>query len=114
MGCLAPGILIGDIENEIAERGYISANEPACGSGAIVLGVAKVMEENKLNYQKQLYVEACDIDIKCVHMTYLQLALCGIPAVVIHGDSLTQKEWSRWYTPMYMVDGWVWKIRKRT
>ena len=77
----------------------------------MILGAIRTMAKQGLNYQKQLYVEACDIDIKCVHMTYLQLALCGVPATVIHGNSLSQEEWSRWYTPMYVLDGWARKNR---
>ena len=40
-------------------------------------------------------------------MAYLQLSLYGIPAVIIHGNTLTDEEWSRWYTPVYMVNGWA-------
>lgn len=29
----------------------------------------------------------------------IQLALYGIPAVIIHGNSLTVEEWSHWFTP---------------
>lgn len=51
---------------------------------------------------------ATDIDLKCVYMCYLQLSLYGIPAVVIHGNTLTLEEWSRWFTPVYIAHGWVW------
>ena len=44
-------------------------------------------------------------------MAYLQLSLYGIPAVIIHGNSLTNEEWSRWYTPVYMVEGWPFRER---
>lgn len=56
-----------------------------------------------------MVVTATDVDIKCVWMTYLQLSLYGIPAVVIHGNSLSMQEHSRWYTPVYILDGWVWR-----
>jgi hypothetical protein len=62
-----------------------------------------------MNYQQQLVVTAVDIDLKCVHMTYLQLALYGVPAVIIHGNSLSCEEWSRWYTPLYIMNNWVWR-----
>lgn len=32
-------------------------------------------------------------------MAYIQLCLYQIPAVVIHCNTLTMEEWSRWYTP---------------
>lgn len=98
-------------KKDIDEKGYITVYEPASGSGAMVIGMAAAMVKNKMNYQQQLCVTACDVDIKCVHMTYLQLSLYHIPAVVIHGDSLTLEEWSRWYTPAYMMGQWM--LRER-
>jgi hypothetical protein len=97
------------VKKEIKEKGFITLGEPAAGSGAMVLGFAKAMIKKKLNYCSQLAVTATDIDLKCVHMTYLQLSLYGIPAVVIHGNTLTVEEWSRWYTPVYILDGWLWR-----
>lgn len=91
----------------IAEKGHVSVCEPCVGSGGLVLGFAKAMHNHKLNYCNQMVAYCCDIDIKCVHMAYLQLSLYGIPAVIIHGNSLTGEEWSRWYTPTYMVNGWA-------
>ncbi|MDU5080269.1 N-6 DNA methylase [uncultured Tissierella sp.] len=108
--CEAMGMMVvGDKEQLIQEKGFITVNEPCAGSGAMVLGLAKAMKANKMNYCSQMVVTATDIDLKCVHMAYLQLALCGIPAVIIHGNTLTVKEWSRWYTPVYMLDGWIWR-----
>ncbi len=93
----------------IAKTGYISMCEPCCGSGVMVTSFCKAMKKSGLNYCSQLVVTAVDVDLKCVHMTYLQLALYGIPAVVIHGNSLTCKEFSRWYTPVYISNGWIWR-----
>lgn len=99
-------VVIDGAEEAIAKQGYVSVCEPCVGSGGMVIGFAAAMANNKLDYQRQMCITACDIDIKCVHMAYLQLSLYGIPAVVIHGNSLTMEEWSTWYTPMYMVDMW--------
>lgn len=33
-------------------------------------------------------------------------SLLGIPAVVVHGNTLTQEEYSRWYTPFHILHGW--------
>jgi len=83
--------------------------EPTCGSGVMVTSMCKAMKKVGLNYCTQPVITAVDIDPKCVFMTYIQLALYGVPAVVIHGDSLACKEWSRWYTPFYILNGWVWR-----
>lgn len=105
-------IALGDSREELEKQGYISLSEPTCGSGAMVLGFARAMAEANLNYCSQLFAIATDIDPKCAHMTYIQLSLYGIPAVVIHGNSLTLEEWSKWYTPIYVTHGWRWKIRR--
>lgn len=95
-----------DVGKTIDEYGYCSVLEPASGSGTMVLGFAQAMKEQGYNYQQQFLAQAVDIDIRCVHMTYLQLSLYGIPAVVIHGNSLSMEEWSHWKTPMYLLGGW--------
>ena len=91
----------------IREQGYVSVCEPCAGAGAMVLAFAKAMKECGHNYCENMVATCVDIDPKCVHMTYVQLALCGIPAVVIHGHTLTVEEWSRWYTPAYILGGWI-------
>jgi type I restriction-modification system DNA methylase subunit len=93
----------------IEKKGYVTVCEPCIGSGGMVLGTAKAMLNRKLNYQTQMLVTGNDIDIKCVQMAYLQLSLLGIPAVIIHGNSLTGEEWSRWYTPAYITGLWSMK-----
>ena len=105
-------IALGDSEEQVEKYGYIGLAEPACGSGAMVLGFVGAMMEVELNHSTQLVVEATDIDLKCVHMCYLQLALYGIPAVVIHGNTLTMETWSKWYTPVWIIHGWRWKTQR--
>ena len=105
-------IALGDSKADVERQGFISCCEPACGSGAMVLGFARAMLEAELNYCSQLVVEATDIDQKCCYMCFLQLSLYGIPAIVIHGNTLTLEEWSRRYTPVYVIHGWRWKRRR--
>lgn len=95
-----------NLTQTIEKKGYITVCEPCIGSGGMILGAAKAMANQKLNYQTQMLVTGIDIDIKCVQMAYLQLSLLGIPAVIIHGNSLTDEEWSRWYTPAYIIGLW--------
>jgi len=98
-----------DKQADIQEKGFLSMCEPTCGSGVMVTSFCKAMTKEGLDYCTQLVVTAIDVDLKCAHMTYLQLALYGVPAVVIHGNSLTCEEWSRWYTPIYLMNGWIWR-----
>lgn len=110
MGCI---VLDGqDLERTIEKKGYITICEPCIGSGGMVLGTAKAMADRNLNYQKHMLVTGIDIDMKCVQMAYLQLSLYGIPAVIVHGNSLTEEVWSRWYTPAYILGLWSQKERE--
>jgi len=105
----------GLVERAIKDKGYITLDEPCTGSGAMILGFAKALarrfEGKDFNYQTQLFVSARDIDLKCVCMTYIQLSLYNIPAIVTHGDTLSLKEWGKWYTPAYILNGWGRKLR---
>lgn len=101
-----------EIRERIAKRGFVAAMEPAVGSGAMVIALARAMKDAGINYQQHLHVTAVDIDPKCVHMAYAQFALLHIPAVVIHGDSLALKEYDHWYTPAHVMGGWVERLRQ--
>ena len=94
---------------ELPADGYFTANDPTCGSGTLLLTIAEKLVNNRLNPSVHLVVQASDLDICCAQMTYFHLSLYGIPAVVVHGDVLTLKEYSRWYTPAYLLGKWIWR-----
>jgi hypothetical protein len=97
----------------IRKRGFIRASEPAAGSGAMVIALAREMLSQGVNYQQHLHVTAVDVDIRAVHMAYLQLSLLHVPAVIVHGNTLSFEEWSHWYTPAHILGGWEWRLRRR-
>ena len=96
----------------IKEKGYISILEPSCGGGAMVIAFAEAMYKNGYNPQQQLVIECNDLDVKGVYMTYVQLSLYGIPAVVNHADSLTLSKYDTFKTPTYILDGWEFRRRQ--
>ena len=107
--CDMMGLIAAGDRSGLPECGYYTVSEPCVGSGAMVLGFANAMQTQKIGSGREIVVTATDIDLKCVHMAYLQFSLFGIPAVVIHGNTMLMEEWSRWYTPAYMLDGWIWR-----
>ena len=80
------------------------------GAGGIILSFAKALKSININYQKNLFVEATDISDTCAYMTYIQLSLYGIPAVVYCGNTLTQKMRFKMGTPLYYLQ--YWKFQK--
>ena len=82
----------------------LTIGEPACGSGGMILASADVLfNRYGFNTARNLLVECGDLDKRCVHMTYLQLSLAGIPAIIYQRDTLTMKTYDKWYTPAYLM-----------
>ncbi len=98
-------------ESEIKRKGFVTVNDPCSGGGAMLIGMAQAMQDAGINYQQHMYVYAQDLDIKAVHMAYIQLSLLHVPAVVIHGNTLLNEERSRWYTPAHFMGSWDIKLR---
>lgn len=104
-----------DIEKQIADRGYISVNDCACGAGAMLIAYANQAKLQGVNYQKHILFVAQDIDYITAMMCYIQLSLLGCAGYVIVGDTLatppTEKleNMNVWYTPMYFTDVWKWR-----
>lgn len=103
-----------DLRARIEARGFVTAQEPAVGSGAMVIALAQEMRDAGVNYQKHLHVTAIDVDAKCVHMAYFQFALLHIPAIIIHGNTLSLETYGHWYTPAHIMGLWNWKLRRQT
>ena len=68
----------------------IEINEPSTGGGGMIIAVAQVMRENDINFQQKMHVVAQDLDWNGVYMTYVQLSLLGIKAIVAQGDTLAE------------------------
>lgn len=97
------------IQPEPNEKGFVELNEPAAGSGGMIVAYAQAMKLAGMNYQRQLRVVCNDIDYDVVKMCYIQLSLLGIDAIVMQGDTITQKFNEIWYTPMHFLN----KVRKQ-
>lgn len=54
---------------------------------------------------------AWDLSGTALHMAYIQLALLGLPAVIIHGNTLTQERFDQWPTPAHILNVWTQRLR---
>ena len=98
-------------EQAIKTRGFVTFCEPAVGAGGMAIAMAEAMHKAGVNYQQCLHVTAQDVDATCVHMTYVQLTMLHIPAVVILGNTLSAEEQERWYTLAHVMGGWSERLR---
>jgi hypothetical protein len=92
-------MIIGHPDPVIEEQGFITVQEPASGAGGMILAVADVLERRGYDPSCHMLVQATDVSQLCYHMTYLQLAFRGIPAAVIHGNTLSLEQFQSAWTP---------------
>jgi hypothetical protein len=83
-----------DFEQKIAEQSWFGVADPCCGSGAMAIALAKVLEQT---YKVQdldikLLIELTDIDYTCVKMAFVNMSLLGLSARVILGDTITGRQ----------------------
>lgn len=101
-----------ELRSLIQMRGFICTQEPAAGSGAMVIALAEAIRDVGINYQACLHVTAIDIDRRAVHMSYIQLTLMHIPAVILEGDSLQMKFHEEWHTLAHVMGKWQGRLAK--
>lgn len=102
--CAQVSINEAEVNEYIEQDKILTLNEPTCGAGGMILAAADVLyNQYHFNIARNLFVICSDVDIRCVHMTYLQLSLAGIPAIVYQQNTLTLETWQRWETPAYIM-----------
>lgn len=86
------------VDAALAQGRPLQLLEPASGSGGMVIAVAEHLQEEGFDLDNALFATLVDIDALCMQMGFLQISCQGIPAVCVHGDSLSLEEYSRAYT----------------
>ena len=90
-------------ETDIQQNEVITINDCCAGGGGLLLAALDVLKNDYgVNYAYNCYMDAGDVDSRCVHMTYLALSLAGVPAIVKNQDTLTRELWSVWKTPAFI------------
>ena len=98
-------------------RRYETVNDPACGSGVMLIATYNKMILLKRAPTTELFVVGQDIDCSIALMCYIQLSLLGAAGYVVVGDSLAQPMTGdplfapegAWCAPMYYHWVWAWR-----
>ena len=101
---------LGDVESLPAE-GPITVCEPACGAGAMILALAQACPPD---IRRRLRVTAIDINRTACDLTFINTTLWGIPARVIHGNSLSMEYWAAWSNIHWLAPWLPLALRART
>jgi hypothetical protein len=70
-------------------------SDPCCGAGIMFVHAAKQMK--CADVDKSLFV-GVDVDFTCVQMSTLNVMFFNLPALIIHGNSLSLEAWGGWVT----------------
>lgn len=90
-------------DDRIRQGEILTINDCCSGGGEMLIAALDVLKNRyNVNYARDCFIDAGDIDIRCVHMTYLALSLAGVPAIVRHQNALTKELWSVWRTPAFI------------
>lgn len=97
----------------LQEAPFITLYEPACGAGAMMIAATQTLAAQGVNYQQRVHVTAEDLNPTAVHMSYIQLSLLGVPALVHHRNTLSLEHFDTWATPMHVLGGWTMRLAAR-
>lgn len=104
---------VDDALGKLSDSDFITLADPAVGGGSLVIAFAETMLQRGFNPQEKLWVQCTDIDRVAAMMAYVQLSLLGIPAEVIHGNSLSCEVFRSYKTPFHYLGMWDIKLRKQ-
>ena len=99
-------IVLNQCDRLIKQRGFITLQEPTCGSGVMVIESYNFLARQGFNPQQNMWVQARDIDFTAAMMCYIQMVLLNIPGEVIIGDTLMDDVHYHLYTPAHLMGNW--------
>jgi type I restriction-modification system DNA methylase subunit len=98
-------------ETEFPKSRVCKISDPCCGAGGMLIAGAMVMKKRGFDYQHDALFVGQDIDHRCARMTFIQLSLLAIPAVIICGDTLTMTHYWQRETIGYHLSGMDSRLR---
>jgi len=101
-----------DLVRKLEHQPFITAGEPACGAGGMILALVKVMTEAGYDPARKLWVQAIDVERMAALMCYIQLSLWNVPAEVIVGNTLSWEIREVWYTPAHHLHLWKYRLTR--
>lgn len=93
---------MGQVKEMLQSQPYVTIGEPCVGAGRQILAAANVLLTEGFNPALHMVAECWDIDYLSVNMSYITLTLADIPAVIVHGNSITLRQ----INPPIMTYAW--------
>jgi type I restriction-modification system DNA methylase subunit len=97
----------------IEKNGIVRINEPACGSGGMLIAATHVMRKSGIDIARTVHFTAVDCSTVCANMAFIQLTLMDTAASVLTGNSLSLEMREVKHTFRYWSEFWNVKLRRR-
>lgn len=102
-----------DLRERIVRAGCVRIHDPAVGAGCLPIATHDTIRDIDPALCEDVHYTVVDVDTRCVQMCFTQLALRNIPAIIIHGNSLSLEEYEHWYTPAHILGNWDARLVER-
>ena len=109
---LMANLTFGDALSKLDTQPFITAGEPACGAGGMILALVKVMINEGHNPADRIWVQCIDVDRMAALMCYIQLSLWNVPGEIIVGNTLSWDIHEVWYTPAHYMGLWKYRLQR--
>lgn len=93
-----------DLKTKNEQNGFITVNDPCCGSGVMFLAASKAVIKMGYNPQEVMRIYGTDIDIICCYMAFIQTNLLGLSAQIDYANTITMYVWKNFITPMAYIN----------
>jgi hypothetical protein len=94
------------VDSSIARGEPHSVSDPCCGSGTFIIAYAEELRELGYEPERVMLATLVDVDQLCMEMTFLQMWIKGIPAICIHGNSLSLETFESACTAAAVLQRW--------
>jgi type I restriction-modification system DNA methylase subunit len=99
VSCTMAEVVLGSLNS--TKGRVLRISDPCCGAGGLLIACALALEKRGINYHKDVLFVGTDIDHRCARISFIQLNLLAIPAIINCGNTLTSEiYWQRetmWY-----------------
>ena len=109
---LMAAITFAPLVEDLKSKPFITAGEPACGAGGMILSLVKILTQAGHDPAEKLWVQAIDVDRMAALMCYIQLSLWNVPAEIIVGNTLSWEIREVWYTPAHHMGFWKYRLTR--
>lgn len=62
--------------------------DPTCGAGGMIIASVKALSDKGINYKNHVKAIGQDLNLLCAYMTYVQLSLLNVDAIIMQCDTL--------------------------